>query len=121
MNDQKQLKEFLAEQKYMTLAVTLDDGTPWATPVRIKAWEGKSFEWDSLVDTEHSKAIEKRPNIAVSIYTPESQDTIQFGFYARAKAERMSEPNEHGITRYRLTAHECFINDASFQKRQVTL
>mgnify|MGYP002414118244 CR=1 FL=1 len=105
----------------MTVAVTLDDGTPWATPVRLKAWEGKSFEWDSHVGTEHSKAIAQRPRIAISMWTPDGDGTIQFGFYAHASAEQISEPNEHGIARYRATVNTCFINDASFIKREVEL
>lgn len=121
MNDSERLNTFLAEQKYMTLAVTLDDGTPWATPVRIKKWEGKRFEWDSHVGTEHSKAIATRPSVAISIWTPESDNTIQFGFYAHATAEQLSEPNEHGIARYRAVVNKCFINDATFIKREVDL
>lgn len=121
MNDREQLNTFLAEQHYMTIAVTLDDGTPWATPVRIKAREGKKFEWESGIDTEHSKAIAKRPDIAISIWTPDSDDTVRFGFYAHATAEQISEPNEHGAARYRATVNKCFINDASFVKREVEL
>ena len=121
MNDHDILLQFLNEQKYMTIAVTLDDGTPWATPVRIKAWEGKTFEWDSHVGTEHSKAIAARPAIAISMWTPDGEGTIQFGFYAHATAEQTSEPSEHGIARYRATVSKCFINDASFIKREVDL
>lgn len=121
MNDHEQLLHFLTTQQYMTVAVTLDDGTPWATPVRIKAWEGMIFEWDSLATTEHSKAIASRPNVAISMYTPEGEGTIQFGFYAHAKAEQITEPNEHGTARYRATVNKCFINDATFKKREVEL
>lgn len=121
MNDREQLNTFLAEQHYMTIAVTLDDGTPWATPVRIKAREGKAFDWESKTDTEHSKAIAKRPDIAISLWTPEGEGTIQFGFYAHATAEQISEPNDYGISRYRATVNKCFINDASFVKREVEL
>lgn len=121
MNDQEQLNTFLAEQKYMTIAVTLDDGTPWATPVRIKLQWGTVFEWDSKTDTDHSKAIAKRPGIAISIYTPEGDNTTQFGFYAQATAELIGKPNEHGIGRYRATVTRSWINDATFVKREVEL
>lgn len=121
MSDKEQLFEFLAAQRYMTIAVTLDDGTPWVVPVRIKAWQGKMFEWDSHTGTEHSKAITARRDVAVSIYTPEAEETIQFGFYGHAIAEQVGEPNEHGIARYRLTVNKSFINDASFKKREVEL
>jgi uncharacterized protein YhbP (UPF0306 family) len=119
MNDHDQLNQFLSSQHYMVIAVTLDDGTPWATPVRIKKWSGKEFEWDSKVTTEHSKAIANKPNIAISIFTPEGEGMIQYGFYAKAKAELLSEENSMG--RYRATVTESWINDASFVKRKVTL
>jgi hypothetical protein len=121
MSDQKALIEFLSKQKYMTLAVTLDDGTPWATPVRIKSWKGQTFDWESKTDAEHSKAIAARPAIAISIWTPEGDGTIQFGFYAHATAEQISEPTEYGTARYRATVNTCYINDASFVKREVAL
>jgi uncharacterized protein YhbP (UPF0306 family) len=101
MNDREQLNEFLADQHYMVLAVTLDDGTPWATPVRIKKWSGNEFEWDSMVTTEHSRAIANRSDVAISIFTPEGEGAIQFGFYAKAKAELMRQENDMG--RYRAT------------------
>lgn len=119
MDDQARLNTFLGEQKYMTLAVTLDDGTPWATPVRIKRWQGREFEWDSKLDTEHSQAIAKRPQVAISIFTPESDTTIQFGFYAAADVTLLHE--ENGFGRYRLTVTKSWINDASFVKREVEL
>jgi hypothetical protein len=119
MTDQEQLNKFLAEQKYMVIAVTLDDGTPWATPVRIKTQFMGGFEWDSKLDTEHSKAIAKRPQIAISIYTPETDSTIQFGFYAKAEAKLLGE--ENGMGRYQAVVKQAWINDATFVKREVTL
>ena len=120
MTDQEKLQEFLSEQKYMTIAVTLDDGRPWATPVRIKKWDGANvFEWDSKLDTEHSKAIERRPDVAINIWTPEAEDTIQFGFYGQATAELIH--SEKGFGRYSATLKRAWINDASFIKREVRI
>ena len=121
MSDHERLSTFLTSQQYMTIAVTLDDGRPWATPVRIQSRKGNVFEWDSKVDTEHSKAILVRPDVAVSIYTPESERTDQFGFYAHGTAEQIGEANEHGVARYRVIVNKCFINDATFVKREVGL
>ncbi|MBC7512583.1 pyridoxamine 5'-phosphate oxidase family protein [Candidatus Saccharibacteria bacterium] len=121
MTDQDTLIVFLTEQKYMTIAVMLADGTPWATPVRIKAHEGKTFEWESKTDTEHSKAISASPIIAISMFTPSNETTAQLGFYAQATAKQIGEPNEHGIARYRAAVNTCFINDATFIKREVEL
>ena len=119
MTDQAQLNKFISEQKYMTIAITLDDGTPWATPVRIKQREGKVFEWDSKLDTDHSKAIAARPAVAISMWTPEGDDTIQFGFYAKATAELITEQDGYG--RYKATVLHSWINDATFIKRSVEL
>lgn len=120
MDDKHQLLAFLSEQKYMTIAVTLNDGTPWATPVRIKNWDGKNvFEWDSKLDTEHSRAIERRPQVAISMWTPDSDSTIQFGFYAKATADLVS--SENGFGRYKATVTRAWVNDATFIKREVLL
>lgn len=122
MTDQERTLKFVSEQNHMTIAVTLNDGTPWATPVRIKKWDGQNvFEWDSKIDTEHSKAIEVRPEVALSMWTPDAETTVQFGVYAQACAEQVSEPNDHGIARYKATITKCWINDASFVKREVGL
>jgi pyridoxine/pyridoxamine 5'-phosphate oxidase len=119
VNDQKKLNTFLNEQKYMTIAVVLDDGTPWATPIRIKEWKGRSFQWDSKLDSQHSKAIAARPHIAINIWTPETETTVQFGFYAKATAELIGQQGDSG--RYRATVTASWINDASFLKRSVEL
>ena len=121
MTDREALNTFLSEQNYMTVAVTLDDGTPWATPVRIQKWTGKFFEWDSKIDAEHSRALLQRPNVALSLFTPETETTKQFGFYAQATAEQIGEVSEHGVARYRAVVNKCFINDATFVKREVDL
>lgn len=119
MDDQELLNKFLSTQDYMTIAVTLDDGTPWVTPVRIKRWEGKVFEWASMLDTEHSKAIEKHPQIAISIWTPQAEGTIQLGFYAQATAKLLRDQN--GTGQYGATVTKSWINDDTFVKREVDL
>jgi hypothetical protein len=118
MNDTEKIKLFLSEQQFMVLAVTLDDGIPWATPVKIQYWEGNIFEWDSKLDTEHSKAIEQRPEIAITIF--QKQEDSQIGFYAKGIGECV-ETKEHGVGRYRFTVKEAWLNDETFVKRAVTL
>ena len=68
MTDEQKLEQLFSEQEYLVLAVTLDDGTAWPVPVRIRTSDGKTFEWDSHLMTEHSKAITQRPTIAVTIF-----------------------------------------------------
>jgi hypothetical protein len=47
MTDKQKLEQLFSEQEYLVLAVTLDDGSPWPVPVRMRTGDGKVFEWDS--------------------------------------------------------------------------
>ena len=118
MPDEQKLKELLSTQEYMILSVTLDDGTPWALPVKIQLQWGNAFEWDSKLDTEHSKAIAKRPAVAITVFDKTGE--TQLGFYARATAKLLNEPKE-GFGRYQAIVSQAWINDETFQKREVVL
>ena len=118
MNDDEKTKQFLNEQQYMVLAVTLDDGTAWATPVRIRRWEGREFEWDSKLDTLHSQAIATRPEMAITVF--QKLEDSQIGVYARGRGELIEE-FKPSFGRYRFTAERCWLNDETFRKREVTL
>lgn len=118
MNDKEYLEEFLKRTEYMVLAVTLDDGTPWAVPVRLRQRKGNEFEWDSKLDTEHSRALTARPNIAVTSF--EKKEETQFGIYLKGRAELIEE-FAPGVGRYRFTASACWVNDQTFRKREVKL
>lgn len=118
MNDDEKAKQFLSKQKYMVVAVTLDDGTPWAVPVRIQRWEGNEFEWDSKLDTVHSQAIAARPEMAITVF--QKFEDSQIGFYARGRGELVEE-TKPGFGRYRFTAEQCWLNDETFVKREVQL
>lgn len=118
MNDTEKTKQFLSEQQFIVLAVTLDDGTPWATPVKIQKQDGNVFEWDSHIETEHSKALIACPDMAITVF--QKQEDSQIGFYAKGTGECV-ETKEHGIGRYRFTVKEAWLNDETFVKRAVTL
>ena len=118
MNDNQRLEELLNTQQFMVLAVTLGDGTPWATPVKIAKREGNVFEWNSMLNTEHSKALEANPTMAITVF--QKKETSQLGFYAKGRGE-LVETKEHGLGRYIFTAEACWINDETFVKREVKL
>lgn len=118
MNDQQKLEQLFSEQQIAAIAVMLSDGTPWVTPVRIKNRQGNQFEWDSSLDTEHSKAIAERPDMAMTIF--QKKEDSQVGFYAKGKGELLEE-TKPGFGRYRFTAEQCWINDETFVKREVGL
>lgn len=118
MNDNEKTKHFLQTQQYMIIAVTLADGSPWALPVRIKRWKANIFEWDSKLDSEHSKALAINPTMAITLY--EKKFDSQFGVYAKGTGE-LVEAKEHGLGSYRFIAEEAWINDETFHKRKVVL
>jgi hypothetical protein len=118
MTDEQKLEQLFSEQEYLVLAVTLDDGTPWAVPVRMRTGDGKVFEWDSHLLAEHSKAIAKRPAAAVTIF--QKWDDHQTGYYAKGTAQ-MIEEFKPGFGHYRFSAQQAWINDETFRKREIEL
>jgi len=120
MNDTEKTKHFLENQQHMVVAVTLGDGTPWVVPVKIQRWESREFEWDSMPDTEHSKALEKNPTMAITIF--QKQEDAQIGFYAKGHGEKLwDHDDDSGRARYRFTAEQTWLNDETFVKREISL
>jgi hypothetical protein len=118
MNDKQRIQQFLENQKFMVVAVVLDDGSPWAVPVRIQRREGAEFEWDSKTSTVHSQALAANPLASITIF--EKQPTTQFGFYAKGQVS-VVDTRDDGYARYRFTAEQSWINDESFVKQEVSL
>lgn len=118
MNDEERLNQFLSDRLIMVLGVTLDDGSPWAVPVKIQERKGSVFEWDSDPNTVHSKAIEQRPEMAVVMF--DKAESVQFGLYLKGKGELVSI-NDKGFGRYHFTTESAWINDESFVKRPISL
>lgn len=114
--DTKFVQEFLSEQHFMVLAVTLDDGSPWAVPVRISRWQGREFEWDSKLDTLHSQALVARSAMSVVVFNTEQQVGVYFSGQGRLVEERGS-----GMGHYRFTAEHAWLNDKTFIKRGTSL
>lgn len=115
MTDRERLADLLSRQPFIVLAVTLDDGRPWAVPVKVKRWEPGAFEWDSRLDTLHSQVIEVRPATAVTIY--EKSDEAEVGFYFAGKAELLEDRGD-GYGRYRFRAERAWVNDETYIKRE---
>ncbi|HCR55668.1 TPA: hypothetical protein DIV49_01730 [Candidatus Saccharibacteria bacterium] len=118
MNDSEKLRNFLQSATHMVVAVLLPDGTPWVVPVRIKNWQGKEFEWDSKVDTQHSLAIGQNPTMAVTIF--QKQEDAQIGVYMKGHGE-LVEQKDDDFGRYKFTAEQVWLNDETFVKREVEL
>lgn len=118
MNDNDKTRQFLSEQQFMVIAVTLEDGTPWAVPVQILRRVGNEFEWDSNLQTVHSRALEVTPKVAITIF--QKLENSQIGVYAKGHGE-LVEDKGNGFGRYRFTAEQAWLNDETFVKREVEL
>ena len=118
MNDQQKGHEFLRGATHMVLAVLLADGTPWVVPVKIQKWQGKDFEWKSMLDTQHSIAIAPNPTMAVTIF--QRQENSQTGVYMKGQG-RLVEDSGEGFGRYCFTAEQVWLNDETHVKREVQL
>jgi len=117
MSDKQIVKALLEKSKHMIVAVTLDDDTPWAVPVRIKQRNGWVFEWDSMPTTVHSQAVATHPTIALIVFSIDED----IGLYAKAIAEELSEiRRDDGSVRYRATVTEAWLNEQHI-KRPIVL
>lgn len=115
-DDKQTARQFLASQQYMVVSVTLADGSPWAVPVRILRHEAKLLEWDSHVDSQHSRVIERDPRVMLLCYDANTQT----GVYMTASVTNI-ERRDDGFARYRAEVGQAWLNDASFVKRPVEL
>lgn len=118
MDDQQKVTEFLQNQTHMVVTVVLANGKPWAVPVRILHHEPNVFEWDSGVDTEHSKAIAENPEINLLCY--DNTKDNQVGVYMQATVTKVT-PKENGIARYHAEVIGTWLNDETYVKREVTV
>lgn len=117
MTDTERVKELLATKQDMVLAVTCDDGTPWAVPVHVQLQWGVAFEWDSMIDSLHSKALTEQSDMAITVF--EAGDN-EIGITATGHGVLVEE-KQHGLGRYRFIASAMWLNDATHVKREVKL
>lgn len=116
----KYVRDFLARQTHMTIAVVCPDGSPWAVPVHIKHWQDYELEWESDTNTVHSRAIEADPRIAISMYQFTYGNQKEFGFYAQAAAQKVQDlPG--GRARYRATMIALWGNGEDHTKKEVDI
>lgn len=116
MSDLDIVKQFLANQTHMVVSVMLDDGNPWAVPVRIGRYEGREFEWDSAVDTLHSQAIARDPRVMLLCYDRDQM----IGVYMQAIVTDIDQYKD-GYAHYRAIVDQAWLNDQTFTKREIEL
>lgn len=118
MNDKQRVTEFLNAQTHMVVTVVLPNGQPWAVPVRMQERDGRTFAWDSHMQTEHSKAIADKPEVNLLCYDNAMDN--QVGVYMQAYVTNVV-PKEHGMARYYAEVSRVWLNDETYVKREVEL
>jgi hypothetical protein len=78
----------LEETCYAVLATADLDGTPWATPVWFAHDDLDRLYWLSWPGSRHSQLIERRPEVAVTVFDTHAVPNEGTAFYATARARR---------------------------------
>ena len=61
-------REIIDANRYMVLATGDPDGVPWISPVWFAHDRYRDFLWISRPERRHSRNLERRPEIAISIF-----------------------------------------------------
>jgi hypothetical protein len=76
---------------YAVLATADADGTPWATPVWFAHDGLDRVYWLSWPGSRHSRLVEKRPDIALTVFDSTAVPNEGTAFYATARARQCPE------------------------------
>ena len=85
---QAHARDILETTSYMVLATADDTGSPWATPVWFAADGLDRLYWLSWPGTRHSMLIERRPEVALTVFDSTVAPNTGTAFYATARARR---------------------------------
>ncbi len=114
------VKSLLKEAKHMCIAVVTDDGSPWVVPVVIRHHRGAKLSWVSSVRTVHSRAIEREPRIAITIFLTQHDEWKEVGFYATAIAKKgIAMPG--GYATYTATIERAWYNGQEHKKTEIAI
>lgn len=96
-NDPQAIAEFIraniSRHKHLVLATIDDEGKPWTVCVNLSYDERFNIVWKSAKAAEHSRHIEKRPDVAICIFS-EDESVGDFGLYLKALAHEVTDPEE---------------------------
>ncbi|MFJ4790239.1 pyridoxamine 5'-phosphate oxidase family protein [Streptomyces sp. NPDC088794] len=76
---------------YMVLATADQDGRPWSTPVYFAHVDCREFVWVSSLHATHSRNIEVRPEVGISVFDSSVPIGTGQGVYMSAVAARVDE------------------------------
>jgi uncharacterized protein YhbP (UPF0306 family) len=84
-------RSILAATSYVVLATADDTGHPWATPVWFAPDVLDRLYWLSWPGARHSMLIERRPEIALTVFDSTVAPYTGTAFYASARARQCAD------------------------------
>jgi hypothetical protein len=81
-------RSLLDDTCYAVLATADADGVPWATPVWFAHDDLDRLYWLSWPGSRHSQLLERRPEIAVTVFDSNAVPNEGTAFYAMAHARQ---------------------------------
>jgi uncharacterized pyridoxamine 5'-phosphate oxidase family protein len=95
--NQEEVAKFVLENLHkhtlMALGTVDEAGKPWVVCVHLALDKKLNIIWKSRKDTEHSKNIEKNPEVSICIFS-RTDDVGDFGFYTKAVAREVIDRDE---------------------------
>ncbi len=83
---------------YAVLATADADGTPWVTPVWFAHDDLDRFYWLSWSGSRHSRLIDARPQVALTVFDSHAVPNEGAAYYATARARQCPEAQlEEGL------------------------
>jgi predicted pyridoxine 5'-phosphate oxidase superfamily flavin-nucleotide-binding protein len=81
-------RTILDETCYAVLATADADGTPWATPVWFAHHNLDRLYWMSWPGSRHSRLIDQRPHVSLTVFDSNAVPNEGTAFYATAQARQ---------------------------------
>ena len=81
-------RELLAANRYVNLSTADADGAPWATPVWFASEGLERLYWLSWPGARHSRLVEQRPEVALTVFDSTVVPHEGAAVYATARARR---------------------------------
>ena len=90
--DRSSVDRILDDNRYLVIGSVDEAGTPWTTPVFFARLDTDTLVWLSSPDSRHSSNIERRPQVALTVFDSRVEVGHAEAAYFDARAVR-TEPD----------------------------
>jgi nitroimidazol reductase NimA-like FMN-containing flavoprotein (pyridoxamine 5'-phosphate oxidase superfamily) len=93
--DHTSVDRILDYNRYLVIGSVDEAGRPWATPVFFAPRDADTLVWLSSPDSRHSSNIERRPEVALTVFDSRVEVGYAEAAYFEARAERAERDDIH--------------------------